>query len=284
MNTEVAEKITQPFVPAVINPVLPFSIVENEEFIEFVKLLQPRYVPPSCQTIQRRILNEYANFKDRLRNQIFAKIELKISITVDGWYSRMYRSYFVITAHWIDGSWKMQSILLDFIRFPTPHDGESVKNLIECCLRQWNLTQKVAAVTSDNGSEMCSGIRLLGNSLGRTNFHVRCMVHIVNIAAKAVFAIIHKFVSSIRKIVGAIRVSAKGRERFDSSKEALNLSNILLPALDVETRWSSTYFMLDRALSAESILNTMVAESEDLHRFSVSPMEWTTASKLCIIL
>ena len=110
------------------------------------------------------------------------------------------------------------------------------------------------------------------------------MAHIVNIAAKAAFTIIHKSASSIRKIVGAIRVSIKRRERFDSLKEALNLSNILLPGLDVETRWSSTYFMLDRALPAKFILYTMVAESEDLQRFSVSPTEWTAASKLSIIL
>ena len=84
LNTDAAEKITQQLVAAVVDAVLPFSIVENEEFIQFAKLLQPRYVSPSRQTIQRRVLNEYANFKDKPRNQICAKIESKISITVDG--------------------------------------------------------------------------------------------------------------------------------------------------------------------------------------------------------
>lgn len=164
------------------------------------------------------MLSEYSKAKANLQDVFNDNTPAQLSVTVDGWSSRVFRSDVVITAHWVDVEWKLRTILLDFVRFPSPHDGASVKNLLESSLSQWNLLSKVTAVTSENGSEMCSGIRLLGDTIGRSDFQVRCIAHLVKIVVKASFAMIHQCILSIRKVVGAIRILVKRRERFDALK------------------------------------------------------------------
>ena len=49
----------------------------------------------------------------------------KVSIKPDAWSSRMYKGYMVVTAHWIDSSWNLQSAVIDFNRFLTSHTGDA---------------------------------------------------------------------------------------------------------------------------------------------------------------
>ena len=72
----------------------------------------------------------------------------KVSITIDGWCSRVFKSYIVITGHWIDSNWNMRSILLEFARFPSPHDGLAVHSIIKNCLLKWGIDKKVCSITS----------------------------------------------------------------------------------------------------------------------------------------
>ncbi len=58
----------------------------------------------------------------------------------------------------------------------------------------------------------------------------------VNLAVKAALDKIHKSILSIRQLISAISMSAKIGERFKSLKVALELPEVLLPGLDVETR------------------------------------------------
>ena len=131
---------------------------------------------------------------------------------------------------------------------------------------------------------MCRGIRLIEQSLEQPNIHVRCLAHIVNLAVKAALSKIHNVVESLRKMVSAVRLFVKFRDRFESLKSALNLSKVLLPGLDVETRWSSKYFMLSKAIKARPILTALCSEIDELQNYSISNTEWITTSKLCKLL
>lgn len=42
----------------------------------------------------------------------------------------VYRGYISVKCHWIEVNWEMQNILLDFIRFPSPHTGDVMLNLL----------------------------------------------------------------------------------------------------------------------------------------------------------
>ena len=104
-----------------------------------------------------------------------------------------------ITAHWINSNWDLQGTVLDFLRFGKLHTGEAVATLIFEVVQRWNLFAKVSTITTDNVADMCNGIGTLRRKLiASTNaprtietFHVRCIVHIINLEVKKCFALIH---------------------------------------------------------------------------------------------
>lgn len=81
---------------------------------------------------------------------------------------------------------------------------------------------------------------------------------------------IQVWIVSLRSLIAAIRVYNKRRERFMDLKRALKAESARIPGLDVETRWSSAYFMHEASLEAKSLLSAMRSESEDLEQYSVS--------------
>ncbi len=87
--------------------------------------------------------------------------------------------------HFIDEEWQIHSLLLDFVCFKTPHDGEHVKRHLEESLAKWGIKDEAVAVTTDNGAEMIRVMQLFRSSLEQDCVHVRCLAHIANIAVKA---------------------------------------------------------------------------------------------------
>lgn len=141
----------------------------------------------------------------------------------------------------------MKSALLEFIRFESPHDGNHVRKVLLEYLDDWKIKNRLSAVTTDSGSEISKAMRLLKSDLSSSDFHVTCIAHVVNLAVKTAFGKIYANITSIRKVIQFIRLFGKRRERFEEIRTFLNLANISIPGLSVETRWSSTFHMLEGA-------------------------------------
>ncbi|KAH9658703.1 hat family dimerization domain containing protein expressed [Citrus sinensis] len=56
----------------------------------------------------------------------------------------------VVTAHFIDNSWKLHSRILRFIYVPSPHTTDALCNELVQCLLDWNVDRKLSSVTLDN--------------------------------------------------------------------------------------------------------------------------------------
>jgi hypothetical protein len=105
-----------------------FSVVDNEKFIKFCKSMNDTYNLPCRGTLCSRISTEYDIALTKISN-IMKAVDGKIALTGDGWSSRLNRSYFVLTAHWLQ-NWNLKSVILEFIHFPPPHDTENTVELI----------------------------------------------------------------------------------------------------------------------------------------------------------
>ena len=79
----------------------PFTIVEEEDFINFVHLLYPDAKIPSTDTIKRDIMELYATNVAKMQT-VLQKLQSKISFTTDIWTSPSMKSFLSITAHFID--------------------------------------------------------------------------------------------------------------------------------------------------------------------------------------
>ncbi len=73
------------------------------------------------------------------------------------------------------------------------------------------IEDRYTAINSDNGAEMCTGMHLLESDLYVHGFHLKCMARVVNLAARAAFKKIGYCIESVRKLLGAIRLSVKKR-------------------------------------------------------------------------
>lgn len=105
---------------SIITSGLPFSVVENIEFVKLMSASNLHLTIPGRKTVQRRILaiQEFSRIKMKT---ILSNRTGSISLTADAWSSLILSGYMGITAHWIDYCWNLQKIVLDFHYYDTTH-------------------------------------------------------------------------------------------------------------------------------------------------------------------
>ena len=90
----------------------PLSMVEHCGFRKFASSLQPLFPYVSRNSIKKDILGIYEVQKSKTQ-ELLEKNEGKIAITTDLWTARnQKRGYMIITAHFVDESWTLQSRII----------------------------------------------------------------------------------------------------------------------------------------------------------------------------
>ena len=82
LQNEIAESNTQHLLATIVDASLPFSIVDNTQFLTLVKLIQPRYAVFSRRTIYRRVMATFRKTKSQMQQIVFATMGMKFVITV----------------------------------------------------------------------------------------------------------------------------------------------------------------------------------------------------------
>ncbi|KAF7328296.1 Dimer-Tnp-hAT domain-containing protein [Mycena sanguinolenta] len=132
---------------------------------------------------------------------------------------------------------------------------------------------------------------------------IRCFPHIVNLACKAVLsaitdmdfaatgaddfvpnraeprtfldAIARDPIATVRTTVRVIRASSLRRQYFSEVLKALQKKDLQL-LRDVDTRWSSTLIMIDRAILLREAIDRFLSDVQfkDLHKYKLNDKEW----------
>lgn len=274
----------------IVDAGLPFSTVENSYFKHMISTCDSNIKVPCRTTVSKHVIEmqkaQEVSMKDKLKD-----IPGMVNVTTDAWSSRVYKGYLSITIHWVDKDWCLRNVLLDFVRFPTPHNGETTSNVLFELLSYWNIIGSVKAITTDNASDMCTAMAKLIDKMNIKNntnrrvcdMHVRCIAHVVNLAVKDCLNDVHQEINSVRSLLSAIRCSVKRRDAYEHAERQLGLT-VSLPSLDVPTRWSSTFNMIKNAYKARSILNTITSKVNDLRSYAVTNEVWMRASTICTFL
>ena len=231
---------------------LPFRFVENEGFKMFMAVACPLFSIPGRMTIGRDCLAMYKLERDKLKT-FFRLTKQRISMTTDLWTSNQNLSYMVLTAHFVDDDWKLQKRILNFVTCPK-HKGEEVGLLIEECLNAWEI-HSVFCITVDNATANDVIVRYLMRKfvnkgtavVGGKHMHVRCTAHIINLIVQNGLIQYSESIERVRHLVKYVRSSPARCFKFDECavKEKVLTKKSL--ALDVVTRWNSSYLMLERA-------------------------------------
>jgi hypothetical protein len=132
---------------------LPFNLVENTGFRDFMKECNFKCEPISAKKIKRDIIPLLTNKVLKTIHETLNSIN-HVTLTVDGWSDRRCRSFLGITCHFINNKMMSQAYLIDFLRFKSPHTSENIKQLTEEVLERFNIKEKVFKIITDNASSM----------------------------------------------------------------------------------------------------------------------------------
>ncbi|CAN1177595.1 Zinc finger BED domain-containing protein RICESLEEPER 2 [Linum perenne] len=107
----------------------PMCIVDHIGFRRFLFIIQPLFHCPTRNTIKGDIFKIFDSEKKLLMKQLDAN-QSRIAITSDMWTaSNQKKGFMVVTAHFIDEGWNIQSYILRFLYVPCPHTSELLVEL-----------------------------------------------------------------------------------------------------------------------------------------------------------
>ncbi|KAK3912232.1 E3 SUMO-protein ligase ZBED1, partial [Frankliniella fusca] len=154
----------------------PLNTVDKPGFRKMVKVLNPKYEPPSRRTLTGNHIPKMYNAA-RENVTLLLKQADYVALTTDGWTSGAHTSYLSLTAHFLDNEWTLVDVTLNCKQILEDHSGLQLRTEIQGMLAEWNLkTDAIAAFTTDNGDN----IRVALDLLGLSKVHMRCFAHTVN--------------------------------------------------------------------------------------------------------
>ncbi|KAJ0911500.1 putative transcription factor/ chromatin remodeling BED-type(Zn) family [Helianthus annuus] len=231
----------------------PFSIVDDEGFREYSWGLNPMFKFPSRWTVARDCWSIFREEKKKLKDTLK---DQTVSLTTDTWTSVQNFNYMCLTAHWVDDDWVLRKKIINFCQVPN-HKGETIGKFVYKCLQEWGI-DRILIITVDNASSNDGAIRYLKKMLKGPHaildckyLHLRCNAHIINLVVKDG---LEEQIDSINRIRKAVRFLRSSSQRFLNFQESVEKEKIKCkrrPCLDVETRWNSTFLMLETALIYE---------------------------------
>ncbi|KAL5575427.1 hypothetical protein UlMin_017126 [Ulmus minor] len=165
--------------------------------------------------------------------------------------SNQKKGYMVVTAHYIDDSWILQSKILRFMYVPCPHNAKTISNALMGCLMDWNVDRKLSTLTVDNCTTDDAAIPIMKDKL---------------------------FSSGL--IVSYWTATAKRNEKFMETTRQLHIQSTKVLALDMPVRWNATYVMLSTALIYKSIF-ARLKQRESGYKTLPLDDDWVKARDLC---
>ncbi|CAN1294334.1 Putative AC transposase [Linum perenne] len=165
------------------------------------------------------------------------------------------KGFMVITAHFVDNDWVLQSRILRFLYVPSPHTNDVLCDVLLECLIEWDIERNLNAVTVDNCTTNNAMNRALTGKLEEetlilrgTLLHMRCAAHILNLIVQDGLSVIEGCIESVRDSVIHWTASPKRRQKFTDAVRHSHITSSLELVLDCKTRWNSRYLILSTTL------------------------------------
>ncbi len=109
----------------IVNGQHSFRIIEEQDFINLIKGLNPNVKIPSRKTLKTKVLAKSSKIKSKII-QILSETNSKISLTSDIWTSNCGEPYICVTAHFVNKKYELKNILIDFSNIPHPYGGVDI--------------------------------------------------------------------------------------------------------------------------------------------------------------
>jgi BED zinc finger len=186
-----ADKFRWMLIKWIVSMHIALSVVENKHFRELIITIAPaleKFVVHSGTTIRRWIRSEFEKQRLIIKKRL-AKARSKIHISFDLWTAPNHRTFVGVVAHWLDEDLKKQEVLISLRRVIGVHTGENIASVMIPLLHEYGLNaSKLGFFQADNLGTNDVAIRFICKEFGipkPDSRRVRCLGHIINLAAKA---------------------------------------------------------------------------------------------------
>ena len=255
----------------------PFSIVEDVGFQRLMHVIEPRYKIPSRRFFTENMISD---LHQKVRQAIQQQINeaTLISFTTDSWTAEhTTQSYMSLTAHWIDVNFQRKSAILHCEALDSRRTADHLADLLMSMLTAWNITSdRCHVILRDNAVNIAKACLITGLlSCG-------CFAHTLQLTINdSLFAqqAVNDAITIARKIVTHFKHSSSGTSKLHELQNELGLPAHQL-IQDIQTRWNSTYYMLQRLAEQKRAINIYSTETEAVSTLSNGLL--SKLSSLCL--
>ncbi|GBC13304.1 zinc finger BED domain-containing protein RICESLEEPER 2-like [Rhizophagus irregularis DAOM 181602=DAOM 197198] len=266
----------------------PFTVVETHHFKAFLNFFCPNYIIPDRHKAKDFIIDTFTAQRNTVIGEL-RKITGKFALTADMWTSTINQEAFLgITIHYVDLDWKLQNFLLDIIPFKIRHTGTNIAQEIKRTLEEFNIFDRIIALTTDNESAMIVCGREIALTIedeisSMTFSHCRCAAHVLNLGVQEGLKLINDSVKKARKLMKSIKNSTR---LCDELRLLCDLKNMkyLKPLIDIVTRWNSTFYMLRWLEALEPALVLLVADNRSISIYYPNDDDWIAIKDTLLLL
>ena len=137
----------------------PVSIVEDQGFLKFLRVLDHKYIPPSRRSIMRDHLPKlYTSKCDELKKELEGVTHC--SITTGCWTSRATEGYITVTCHYISNDWELKFVVLNTTCLTVSHTSENLAAALKNITEHWGITDKIHCCISDSDANIKRAVHI----------------------------------------------------------------------------------------------------------------------------
>lgn len=216
-----------------------------------------------------------------------------VALTFDIWSSQKSgKTFACLTGHYIDLVWGIKSLIVDFGDINYPHDSQAISKFITDAIIFMGIRDKIVSITSDNASNNIAGFDLMRWYDSRANIgdnfpfeftHYRCIAHVINLGVKEALDELELLLIPVRRIVRAIKGHNSRVRGFNIIQLNVNPNKKPLAIInEIDTRWNSTYMMLNRVLKLKVAIQDALTNMHELK--GLSEPDWNLLGEVCTFL
>ncbi|KAH7678440.1 zinc finger protein, partial [Aphelenchoides avenae] len=255
--------------------------------LSFNMINHPTFRTLFAVTKHSEILKDESHYRLRVLPQVYKLVVASIqshlehcqflSFTSDVW-SGPCNSFISLTVHGITEEWNRFMFVLAVREFSGSHTAERIEQIVYDLLREWDLDrERVHVILHDQASSMISAfedseIEDADCGAHKLNLIVRNSLYPKE-GGKVMVTPITTLLALCRSIVTHFRHSHKASDILRQIQKQLNVVEHNL-IQDVETRWDSTFFMIDRLLEQKAAINAYCVEH--CRRLLLTNMQWSS--------
>jgi hypothetical protein len=140
------------FSKMIVTDLRSYSCVEDQGFVNMMKVAVPGYTIPSKTTFSRKLVPSLyetlrSNMIETLKEDFHGEIA-SISFTTDGWRSRSGDCYNSLTCHYLTDTFLYREHTLAISQLEEKHTGDNLRRHIECMLDDWEIPHRDSTVKS----------------------------------------------------------------------------------------------------------------------------------------